>query len=162
MSNSPPFEQDPGGTGNLAIAALLSLFFGLYLVIPATEHVRAVQHMIAHGVQVEGVTRICTRARGRAKVVLVDFFTAEGKEWTCGGQLKAQCDTPKQKRFVVYDPSNPARCMIGPMALMRGMATGVLGPLAGAFGFFVSFMLCAVIWWRRRKMGAQTKPKLAG
>ena len=162
MSNSPPFEKDPGGTGNLAIAALLSLFFGLYLLIPATDHVRTVQHMVAHGVQVEGVTRVCTKARGRAKVVLVDFFTELGKEWTCGGQLKAKCGSPKEKRFVVYDPSNPARCMIGPMALMRGMATGVLGPLAGACGFFVTFLLCIAIWWRRRRMGVQAKAKLAG
>ena len=151
MKNAPPREANPGGAGSLAIASIFCLVFSIYLGWPALEHLRMTQHMVNVGVEAQGTTRICTKARGHAKVVLVDFRDQAGKEWTCGGQMKADCDEPNAPRAVVYDPQNPARCMIGPMVLFKSLATGVIGPVVAAFGFFASFLLFGFHAVRRRR-----------
>jgi hypothetical protein len=151
MKNQPPREERPGGIGSLAIASTLCLVFAIYLGWPAVEHMLTVNYMVEVGVETQGVTRVCTKTRGHAKVVLVDFTDAAGKEWTCGGQMKADCDEPKAKRFVVYDPASPVRCMIGPMVMFKGLATGVIGPVAASFGFFASFVLFGFHAIRRRR-----------
>ena len=157
MKNAPPREADPGGSGTLAVAAVFCLVFAGYLLVPALGHMRLTNHMVAEGVETQGVTRVCAKARGHAKVVMVDFNDASGKAWTCGGQMKADCDQPNAKRFVVYDPSNPAQCMIGPMAMFKARATGVIGPVAGAFGFFVTFLLCGYHAVKRRRESQAVK-----
>jgi hypothetical protein len=151
MKNAPPREDNPGGAGSLAIASIFCLVFTIYLGWPALEHLRVANHMVEQGIETQGITRVCTKARGHAKVVLVDFKDGAGKEWTCGGQMKADCDQPKAPRFVVYDPKNPSRCMIGPMVMFKGRATGVIGPVVAAFGFFASFLLFGFHAMRRRR-----------
>ena len=151
MKNAPPREDNPGGAGSLAIASVFCLVFSLYIGWPAVKHLSITRHMVAQGVETKGVTRVCTKARGHAKVVLVDFKDNTGKEWTCGGQMKADCGAPKEPRFVVYDPDNPARCMIGPMVMFQALATGVIGPVAASGGFFLSFILFGFHAVRRRR-----------
>jgi len=151
MKNAPPREANPGGAGSLAIASIFCLVFTLYIGWPAVKHLHITNHMVAHGVETQGVTRVCTKARGHAKVVLVDFQDKSGKEWTCGGQMKAECGAEKEPRFVVYDPDNPVRCMIGPMIMFKALATGVIGPVAASVGFFASFIFFGVYAVRRRR-----------
>ena len=157
MKNAPPREANPGGTGTLAIASIFCLIFALYIGWPAVKHLSITQHMVAQGVETQGVTRVCAKARGYAKVILVDFKDAQGKEWTCGGQMKAECGAENAPRFVVYDPKNPSRCLIGQMAMFRALATGVIGPVAASLGFFFSFGLFGFHAVKRRRMARQAQ-----
>lgn len=156
MATRPPFDPDlptdPGG--NKAIAAVVCLCFGFYLVVPSIIHYRHVRSIITHGVQVKAETEACGRRGGsRARTVLVRFNDEAGVEHRCLASIKTKCNEERNHRWVTYQKEDPSHCLIGRTEVLEASWRSVLGLTLGGFMLLAlgAFLTRSVLRDRRAK-----------
>ena len=124
--HDPELETDPGG--NRAIAAVVCLCFGFYLVVPSLLHHRYVAGIVNHGVEVLAETEACTR-RGpsRARTVLVRFQDENQRLFRCIASIKTKCKNASDKRWVTYKSEDPNQCLVGRKDVLEASWRSALG-----------------------------------
>ncbi|MBM65168.1 MAG: hypothetical protein CMH55_02915 [Myxococcales bacterium] len=126
----PPFDPelktDPGG--NKAIAAVVCLCFGFYLIVPSLLHHQHVASIVNHGVEVLAETESCSRrGASRARTVLVRFEDAKGKDYRCLASIKTKCKEPFKRRWVTYKSQDPNQCLVGKKEVLEASWRSALG-----------------------------------
>ena len=152
----PPFDPelktDPGG--NRAIAAVVCLCFGFYLIVPSLLHYRHVAAIVNYGVEVLAETEACSRrGASRARTVLVKFKDAEQRDFRCLASIKTKCKTPPMDRWVTYKKEDPNQCLVGKKEVLDASWRSALGlVLSGILlVLFGAYLTRSVILLRRAK-----------
>ncbi|MBF93915.1 MAG: hypothetical protein CMH58_01990 [Myxococcales bacterium] len=152
----PPFDPDlktdPGG--NKAIAALVCLCFGFYLIVPSILHYRHVAGIVNHGVEVLAETESCSRrGASRARTVLVKFSDENAQEYRCLASIKTKCKTPFKPRWVTYNSADPNQCLVGRKDVLDASWRSALGLVLSGMMLVLmgAYLTRSVIQLRRAK-----------